>query len=78
MNRECNGDFFEAGGFRYYRCLWDGTVLPAPKPGELCPHCNREIEGSSIGTLEIRTRTYVVFPQGFEADLPLPQTPMAE
>ena len=70
-NRDCEGDFFAADGVRYYRCMWDGTVLVAPEPGSQCPNCKRDIAGQDHGRLETHTRRFVILPEaGWEADLP--------
>ncbi len=70
-NRDCEGDFFLADGVRYYRCMWDSTVLVAPEPGSQCPNCKRDIAGQDHGRLETHTRRFVVLPEtGWEADLP--------
>ena len=70
-NRDCEGDFFSADGIRYYRCMWDGAVLVAPDLGGQCPNCNRNINASDHGKLEIHTRRFVVVPvTEVEATLP--------
>lgn len=67
MNRECNGDFFEVIGKRYYRCLWDGmiTVNP-PAKGEECQNCKRVIDGKDFGKVKAQKRTVLeaVLPNG--------------
>ena len=70
-NRNCEGDFFSADGVRYYRCMWDSTVLVAPEPGSQCPNCKRDIAGQDHGNLETHTRRFVVLPDtGWETTLP--------
>lgn len=52
MNRTCNGDFFQAEGELFYRCVGDGTVVAVYRNGhvgassfekEPCPACGRRI-----------------------------------
>ncbi len=69
-NEHCEGDFFTAEGVRYYRCLWDGFVLFAPKPGDKCPHCERVIAGSDAGELAVHTQRFVQLKNGAQALLP--------
>mgnify|MGYP001060149799 CR=1 FL=1 len=58
-NRDCNGDFYEINGSRWYRCLWDSTVIPAANcEGGSCPHCERRIEATDHG--QVKTREFLV------------------
>ena len=54
-NRNCNGDFYEVNGVRWYSCLWDGTVIPAANcEAGSCPHCERKIDATDNGKVESR------------------------
>jgi len=53
-NRDCNGDFYEVNGNRWYRCLWDNTVIPAENCKGGCPHCERKIDASDHGKVQFR------------------------
>lgn len=75
-NRDCNGDFFTADGVRYYRCLWDSAVMPAPAQGDKCPNCDRVIDGTEAGEWEVRTTRVAISQGGME--IRLPETPNAE
>lgn len=58
-NRDCNGDFYEVDGERWYRCLWDGAVVAAANAsGGSCPHCERKIDASDQG--QVRSRQFIV------------------
>lgn len=70
-NGYCEGDFFEADGARYYRCMWDGAVAAATAPGTRCPNCGREIAGQDHGRLAVQTLRFVVVP-GLLAEVRLP------
>jgi len=54
-NRNCNGTFFQISEKRYYKCLWDSSILNLnwfDKPlcnGANCPNCKRVIEGTNAG-----------------------------
>ncbi len=69
-NRECNGDIFTANHVRYYRCLWDGTIIQAPLPGQKCSVCDRKIDATDIGLLRVQTIYAVRIPNGALAFLP--------
>lgn len=46
MNNNCDGDWFTADSFLYYRCFWDFAIVPlfsGDKP-EKCPRCGRPVE----------------------------------
>lgn len=46
MNRTCQGHKFNANKKSYYRCFYNGKICsPAPKQGEKCQVCGREIDG---------------------------------
>lgn len=57
-NHDCNGDFYEANGQRWYRCLWDSTVVPADHCRGTCPHCERRIAATDHGA--VKTRQFLV------------------
>lgn len=54
-NDKCNGTFFQITEKRYYKCLWDGSILKLnwfDQPlgnGVNCPNCKRVIEGTNAG-----------------------------
>ncbi len=62
-NRDCNGDFFEAGGKRRYCCLWNSEIVECVENGQKCPICDRIIKGSEAGHCEIVTVEFVVIPK---------------
>lgn len=51
MNRDCHGDFYGLRGFRFYRCLADGTTIDATEltSGNVCRNCQRKIDASEAG-----------------------------
>ncbi len=57
-NRDCNGDFYEINGKRWYRCLWDSTVSPAENCAGSCPQCERKIDAVDHGP--VKTRQFIV------------------
>ena len=63
-NRECHGDFFTAEGERFYRCIWDGSLigLVPGRPFLTCTNCQREIEGQDHGEVAVETVRTVVLP----------------
>ena len=68
-NRDCNGDYFSAKGVRYYRCFWDGTVVPAPD--QMCPVCHRVIDAvGQYGDVPVVGREYAKLPDDIDALLP--------
>jgi len=71
-NRDCNGDYFSVSGARWYACLWDSAVVPAPAAG-LCPSCKREIDAQDAGEVQTYTRTYAMV-NGREVVVPPPST----
>ena len=63
-NHQCHGDFFTAAGELWYRCLWDGTIVPdTAAPMTACPNCSRPLNGVFWGVflaaLETRTMTVI-------------------
>lgn len=71
-NRECNGDFFEVIGKRYYRCLWDGAIIARPpKNGAKCKNCKRIIDAVDHGQVRAQYRTVLeaVLPSGARFDI---------
>jgi hypothetical protein len=62
VNRDCNGDFFRAGGKRYYRCLLDSTVIQVLHvvQGEKCPNCLRIIDAQDFGDVEVKIVRQVI------------------
>lgn len=58
-NRDCHGDWYEIDGERWYRCLWDGAIVPlANCVGAMCVNCKRQIEASYHGP--VKTRQFIV------------------
>lgn len=64
MNNNCNGDFYEVDGEKFYRCLLDGEIRSlSDYAGVLwtrCPNCERKIEAHFQGEVEKRVSTVTV------------------
>lgn len=52
MNRNCHGSYYQNIG--YYKCLYDGTVLPMSELLKECPACKREIYATIFTDAKIR------------------------
>jgi hypothetical protein len=52
MNRNCHGEYYQNIG--YYRCLYDGDVMPMPELLTDCPNCDRAISAKVFTDAKIR------------------------
>ncbi|TWU51516.1 hypothetical protein Poly59_31080 [Rubripirellula reticaptiva] len=68
VNRECNGDFFDAmvgdERRRLYRCFGNGFVMTRGQlnNGDQCPECSREIDARFVGLVETRKNIVAMLP----------------
>lgn len=69
MNRDCHGDLFFVCGERYYRCLMNSAIMPAPE-SSACPECGRPIDALIHGACQVVTRRFVQIPDVGEFEFP--------
>jgi hypothetical protein len=68
MNRNCNGDFFDAQvgeeRRRLYRCFGNGLVITRGQlnDGDQCPECSRTIEATFHGLVQTRQNVVAMLP----------------